>query len=428
MCGLSMNNKFNFIHLFSFYIFLLVFRLALDYAYIVFVHPIFSYEGYTFDFNYQNYFVSWFLYVTSFIFVKDSIRVPSDYFFITAVLAVFAPLTSFFGLNDIPYRPILYTFLSFLLIWLLLKSDFVKPIYFKISPKANKFAFNVSVISIFVLIFWYVISGAVNYFNLDFSKVYEYRSLSSKVATVGPMAYFNVWVYNVFIVYAMAYTLLHKKYYLTLLFVIIQIFFYGVSAHKTVFFTPFLIVSIWFYFKRFRSVMFMVVTFTFLILSSVFLYFYNNNLLVGSMFIRRVFFVPAKLTYDYFYFFDVNPKVLWSNSILSWIFDYPYPDRVTKMIGYENDSEASANNGYISSGFSHAGLFGVLIYSYIIAFFLKNIDFFIKFNVPLWFILCLIVTPMRSFLISSDLLTGLLTHGFLLAFLLLLLSRNSNKV
>jgi len=148
----------------------------------------------------------------------------------------------------------------------------------------------------------------------------------------------------------------------------------------------------------------------------------------GSMFARRVFFVPAKLTFDYFHFFQNNPVVLWSNSVLSWIFDYQYPDRVTKMIGYENDSEASANNGYISSGFSHAGVLGILIYSYIIAFLLKNIDYFSKFGIPLWFILCMIVTPMRSFLISSDLLTGLLTHGFLIAFVLLLISRTPKKV
>ena len=171
--------------------------------------------------------------------------------------------------------------------------------------------------------------------------------------------------------------------------------------------------------------MFMVVSFGFLVTVSVFLYFYNNNIMFGSMFNRRVFFVPAKLTFDYFSFFEKNPKVFWSNSVLSWLFDYPYPDRITKMIGYDNDSDASANNGYISSGFSHAGILGVIIYSYMIALLLKNIDYFSKFNIPLWFILCLIVTPMRSFLISSDLLTGLLTHGFLIAFILLLISRKA---
>lgn len=411
------------IHTFLFYIFLIFFRLVLDYSYFNFVHPVFSYEGYYLNFNWFNYTLSWVFYLTSFFLVRDHILLPSDYFFISAILAVFAPLTSYFGLNNFSYFPVLLTLMSFFIIWFLLKTNLVKPVEFKIHDGGGKLAFNLSVISVFILIFWYILSGAVFYFNLDFSKVYEYRGMSSKLASIGPMAYFNGWVYNVFIVYAMAYTLLHKKYYLTILFVIIQIFFYGVSAHKTVFFTPFLVLSIWWYFRNFKSVMFMVVSFSFLVSTSVFLYLYNNNIMFGSMFSRRVFFVPAKLTFDYFNFFENNPKIFWSNSVLSWLFDYPYHDRVTKIIGYENDTEASANNGYIASGFSHAGILGILIYSYIIAFLLKNIDYFSKFNVPLWFILCLIVTPMRSFLISSDLLTGLLTHGFLIAFILILLSR-----
>ena len=423
-----MSKDFLFLHKIVFFMLLFFYRLMLDFSYIYFVFPVFSYEGYNLNFLVSNYIFSWFFFILSFVLIKDKIDKPSDYFFITAILAVFAPLTSYFGLNDFDYFPVAITLTSFFLIWGLLRTKLVKPIEFKVVNNGNAISFNTSVICVFILIFWYIVSGAVNYFNLDFSKVYEYRSLSSELASVGPMAYFNGWVYNVFIVYAMAYTLLKEKYYLTVFFVVVQIFFYGVSAHKTVFFTPFLVLSIWWYFRKFKSVMFMVITFSTFLIFSVVLYKVNNNIMFGSMFSRRVFFVPAKLTFDYFKFFEVNPKVMWSNSVLSWIFDYPYPDRVTKMIGYQNDSEASANNGYISSGFSHAGLIGILIYSYIIAFLLKNIDFFQKFDIPLWFILCLIITPMRSFLISSDLLTSLLTHGFLVAVILILLSRIPKKV
>jgi len=254
------------LHIFVFYIFLIFFRLTLDFSYTLFIYPVFSYEGYSLNFNGFNYALSWFFYLASFFLVKDRIRVPSDYFFISAILAVFSPLTSYFGLNEFSYYPVLYTLISFFIIWVLLRTSLVKPIKFQIYSSGNKLAFNISVISVFILIFWYILSGAVNYFNLDFSKVYEYRSLSSELASVGPMAYFNGWVYNVFIVYAMAYTLLHKKYYLTILFVVIQIFFYGVSAHKTVFFTPFLVLSIWWYFRKFQSVMFMVISFSFLVI------------------------------------------------------------------------------------------------------------------------------------------------------------------
>lgn len=410
-----------------FWILLIVYRFVLDFSYISFVVPNFSYEGYVLNFNLGVYLLSWVLFVPGIILAKDRLIKPSDYFFVTAILAVYAPLTSYYALTGFDPYPVVITIFSFYLIFIFDKLNFVKPIRLKSINSGGDSAFIISMICIVVLIFWYILSGAVGYFNLDFSKVYDYRKLSSELANVGPMSYFNGWVYNVFIVYAMAYTLLKKKYYITFLLVLIQIFFYGVSAHKTVFFTPFLVLSIWWYFRNFSSVVFMVLTFSFILTLSVFLFNYNNNLLFGSMFVRRVFFVPAKLTYDYFNFFEVNPRVYWSNSVLSWLMDYPYFDRITKIVSYANDSEASANNGYVSSGYAHAGLFGIVIYSYIIAFFLKNIDFLFRYNIPLWFILCLIVTPMRSFLISSDLPTSLLTHGFLLAFLLLLLSKNVEK-
>ena len=243
-----------------FWILLVVYRFVLDFSYISFVVPNFSYEGYVLNFNLGVYLLSWILFVPGIILAKDRLIKPSDYFFVTAILAVYAPLTSYYALTGFDPYPVLITIFSFYLIFIFDKLNFVKPLKLKSIKNGGDSAFIISMICIVVLIFWYILSGAVGYFNLDFSKVYDYRKLSSELANVGPMSYFNGWVYNVFIVYAMAYTLLKKKYYITFLLVLIQIFFYGVSAHKTVFFTPFLVLSIWWYFRRFSSVAFMVLT------------------------------------------------------------------------------------------------------------------------------------------------------------------------
>jgi len=420
-------NSFKVTHNILFWFFLIAFRFILDYSYISFVIPVYAYEGYVLDYKVINYITSWLLYIPSFYLVRDRLLKPSDYFFLTAVLAVYAPLTSYYALTGYSVYPLLLNLLSFFSIYLLINTQLVKVIKFNPYKGGRKFSFSISLISIVILIFWYIISGAVNYFNLDFSKVYDYRALSSEVANVGIMSYFNGWVYNVFIVFAIAYSLMHKKYYITLGLVLVQVFFFGVSAHKTVFFTPIIVLSLWWYFRKYSSVLFMVISFSSILLLAVALYRYQNNIFFGSLFIRRVFFVPAKLTYEYIAFFQEFKFIYWSNSVLDWLFDYPYDDRMTKIVAYANGSNASANNGYIASGFAHFGVFGIVIYSYIIAFLLKNIDNLPRYGVPLWFVLCLIVTPMRSFLISSDLPTGLLTHGFLLAFLLLLLSKNSTR-
>ena len=144
--------------------------------------------------------------------------------------------------------------------------------------------------------------------------------------------------------------------------------------------------------------------------------------MIPSMFIRRVFFVPAQLSFDYFEFFNKNELVLWSNSILSNVKNYPYQLSIPKLIGEYNGSGSSANNGFISSGFSHWGYYGVIFYSLLFGLILRILDYASYYGLPIWFVLAMTITPLRDALISSDLFTTLLTHGLLVALFLLLLS------
>lgn len=80
-------------------------------------------------------------------------------------------------------------------------------------------------------------SGAYKYFNLDFTKVYQFRELSNKLASVGIMAYINGWVYKVFVVYLMAYALLKKNFAFFMILFFIEVFFYSISGQKVFFYT-----------------------------------------------------------------------------------------------------------------------------------------------------------------------------------------------
>ena len=83
----------------------------------------------------------------------------------------------------------------------------------------------------------------------------------------------------------------------------------------------------------------------------------------------------------------------------------------------------AANNGYISSGYAHAGFIGVLIYSLILGVYLKWLNVFSK-NVPhIWLTIALMVTPFRSLILSSDLPTTFLTHGLIIATIMITLLR-----
>ncbi|PTB96370.1 hypothetical protein C9994_07730 [Marivirga lumbricoides] len=149
-----------------------------------------------------------------------------------------------------------------------------------------------------------------------------------------------------------------------------------------------------------------------------------DNVWPVSLFVRRVLFVPADLTYDYFMFFFENPHVHWSNSVLSGFLPYPYDQGIAKLIGEFNGSGAAANNGFISSGFAHAGLMGVIFYSFVFAIFVIMLEKYSN-GLPLWFSISVTVVPLRSAIVSSDLFTVILTHGLLVTLIIILLFRNN---
>ncbi|BCN23018.1 hypothetical protein [Vibrio alfacsensis] len=86
-------------------------------------------------------------------------------------------------------------------------------------------------------------------------------------------------------------------------------------------------------------------------------------------------------------------------------------------------SGSGANNGLIASGFAHAGIFGVLIYTIVFAFLIKLIDFLGGKVFPVWFLLAAFIVPISSAVLNSDLLTTLSTHGFGVAIFMLYLIR-----
>ncbi|WP_165974267.1 hypothetical protein [Vibrio crassostreae] len=284
-----------------------------------------------------------------------------------------------------------------------------------------------SIISVFLIILWLFITGAAFNLNFDLTKVYEYRQVNAELSSFGLFAYINNWVYQIINVFLIAYFYKNKKFKKMLIFVMIQVFFFAVSAHKSILFYPILVIGIGFYFERYKTLSVILFGVIFIIVTSFILYFFFDDVVPASMFIRRVFFIPAMLSDEYFMFFSSNEFVYWSNSILSGLIDYPYDMRMTKLIGYQMGTEASANNGLISSGFAHFGYIGIAIYVLLFCFLIKIIDEFSSDSSMKWLGLALTIVPIRAALISSDLPTTLLTHGLLVSIFILYFLREGNE-
>lgn len=406
---------------------LTIFRICLDLSYIFFVSYYFNYNGFDLNINIFKYISSWVFVFIFGLLISESINKPSDYFFMMAGLSLLLPLTSLYGLGNKPIQPLLVTMLALIFINFILKIKNplkIRPINVK---NGQKVAFFISITAVIWLVIWYFYTGAYKYFNLNFSKVYEFRSASAELANRGLMAYISGWTYKVFIVFTLAYLLMKRHFGWVLLAIFVQIFYYGVSAHKSVLFTPFMVIGVWFYLTRFKTLLIMPLGFTCIILASYLPYLLFDNIMLPSMVIRRVFFVPAQLSFDYFNYFNKHDFIIWSNSIFSGLKSYPYELSLPKLIGEYNGSGASANNGFISSGYAHYGYIGVLIYSFTFGIILRLLNYATYYGLPLWFVLAMTITPLRDALISSDLFTTLLTHGLIVALILLLLSIDKRK-
>lgn len=408
----------------SFLFFVLLFRVVLDFVYTFFVSDLFAYEGYGFELNPQNYLVSWVIYLLSMVMLSDRIERISHYFFATAVLSVIAPLTSMYGLDTArPLFPVLISIGA--LFWAYLLSR-LRIISFKGLPAVRSgrvLAISISIAFVLFLLFWFFVSGAKP--NLNFSKVYEYRQDNAELAARGVLAYTNNWTFQIFSIYLMCFSLYYKKYLWFFVLLAVQVYFFAFAAHKSILFLPILVLSVWVYFRRSNSLLMLPIAFVVLVLLAMLANVVFDDLWLTSLLARRVFFMPASLSFTYFEFFSANAHTYWANSILSGVFVYPYGDvNIPYVIGeYLGTPEMGANNGFVSSGYAHAGVLGVFSYATIVGVLLRLVDDVSSGCMPTWVAVAISVVPLRSLLISSDLFTVMLTHGFIVAIFLMYLSR-----
>jgi O-antigen polymerase len=407
----------------AFLLSVVVFRLLLDISYIFVISDVFYYEGYRLELKWNEYFLSWVVYVISLRFVPIDLSKVSDYFFVSAILSVIAPLTSMYGLDESrQFFPVFIVVLSVFFIYFIIN---IKLFSFKNIPYIKggvASALAISSIFVIFLVLWYYFSGVT--FVFDISKVYEYRNANAELAAGGIFSYTNNWTYQIFNIFLMAFSLFYRRYFVFVLLFIVQLYFFSASTHKTVVFLPVILIGVWFYFRKTSSLIVVPITFSLLLASTILSFLFFSDIWLSSLFSRRVFFVPANLTFVYFDFFSENSHVYWSNSVLSGFFTYPYDISLTHVIGrYLGNEDMGANNGFVASGYAHAGIFGVFFYTIIVGLVLRFINDITCDSFPLWLSVALSIVPLRTLLISSDLFTVMLTHGFMVAILLMLLSR-----
>lgn len=408
----------------SFFGLLLIFRGLLDFFYVDLIVPFWGYSGYKLDFAFIKYIESWFLIILSFIGLRSRCRKPSDFFILIMLLGVLIPLSSIYGLSNESRPTIFLVFGAFFLIRILTKYlpwSFQLPIV----RDGKKIAVGIALFFCSLTVLWFLARGGLNRFNLDLSKVYEFRRGPIQI-DIGITAYFTTWTLKIFSIFLFAFSVFKGKFFSAFLVFLLQVFFFGVSSHKATLFHPGLVLLVYLSFKNSDKLGLIPLAYC---IVSVFSYLATKiigSLMYASLFIRRVFFDIAKNTFDYYEFFSSNPKVFWSDHILSAFIKYPYHINPARLIGEWQSTESSVNNTFLSTGYMHAGILGLIFYVVLFALLLRVLDR-LSSNIPLWFGLAITTVPMFSLITSADFFTGLLTHGVIISSLFLWLAQ-SKKV
>lgn len=270
---------------------------------------------------------------------------------------------------------------------------------------------------------WLLLTGGLERFSIDLLSVYEVRV--EYVQMLGPfLGYFVPWQAYIFNVLLLLFAIYIKRYWLAGLAAVAQLLLFGMTGHKSFLLAPVLAGGVYFLWTRRHALSWILGGAALMVLVSYAIFLITGDHVVPSLFIRRLFFVPAANHFIYYDFFSQpeHPFVMLSNSILEPFIRYPYDVPITKVISWTYwGRDFNPNVGYLGDAFSHFGFMGMFLFSIILGLFLRIVDS-VGSRLPSNVVAAVIATPAMA-LTNSALFTSLLTHGFILAMISLWLLR-----
>lgn len=408
----------------AFWVAAIIFKIFLEISYVQFVSPVFAYAGFYYDLDYIKYIEGWLIFLLLLKLSPKKLLASSDYFLNFLLFSYLAPLIAYYGLTSSNREHLFLVLLSVGMVYFFRAGLAIKVPYIK---NGKLIASILIYIGIFSVTAWMIYSGGLRYFNLDLTRVYDFGRDVGEVINEGVMGYLNVWATKVFGPILLAISLWRKKFFIAFIVFLLHLVWFGISSHKSVLFYPFLVTFLWIWFGRTRALSLVPFAMTLAVFAALMAYLIFDDEFTASMIIRRVYFVPAYLTFTYYDFFSQNDFVYWSNSILSSFVSYPYDVNTALLIGEHLGTDASANNSFLSTGYMHAGVFGVIFYGVLVGFLFRLIDSLSIGGVPSWVSVATLIVPIQALLVSADLPTSLLTHGIGMAIVLLFLLREKKK-
>ncbi|MFD2923009.1 oligosaccharide repeat unit polymerase [Halobacillus naozhouensis] len=394
----------------------ILFKSILEYGYYVFVNPLYQYNGFIMVPSQIKLIESYLLVILiSFFLAKlDDFNKPSKVVVYILFINLYLPISCLYWLQDEP-RDFFFTIsFSFIVLYLIITKT--KSIKLPLLREGNKVAiFTLLGISVFV--YGYLLAtGGLQRINLNLLQVYETREAYSE-NTNTLVGYLLPWQAHVVNLFFLIFGLIKRNKGLIITTLLLQLLLFSMTNFKSFLFAPLVVVGLYYLFnKGFKNSLLLFISIS---LSSsmaflIVLYRLTDNVMLLSLFLRRLFFVPAKLHYVYFEYFEGISKYKLSMNILSFVFEKPYNVGPVDLISRElYDKNLSPNVGIFGDGYLNFGLLGILIFIIILSVILILLDS-VSVNSPLILSMSIIIIPSMA-LVNSAMFTSFVTHGILFA-------------
>ncbi|WP_370679873.1 hypothetical protein [Comamonas sp. GB3 AK4-5] len=420
----------------SVFLYYFLYFVVFQFVYQKWVTDIYEYAGFLDLFQIEKFLFSlFFLFLLIFSIGKDNR--PSNIFIHVGILILFVPSAVLYAGGGAAWEFIFVTTLSFLIVSFSSRLIKLKPISFnglddkKILNSLVFFA-CLHIVSVFSF-------GGGSYFNIDLSKVYDLREGAAEVLP-GFYAYINSAVSKTIIPFAVVMSLLQKRWIYLLMVSICSFLIFALTQHKAPIFVPILVVAIYIMANGNikRNLAFFLIAIV--VVSGIDFWLSEGNDRgvfgwFGSLFLRRTLLLPAEINSLYIEFFSHTDKYYWADSkVTLGLLDPPYDLSAPRLIGqnygeaYFGTNEASANTGWIGSGFAQAGYLGIFIYSILLGVVFSFLNAYSK-KIGGRIVIALFAQQVIAALTATDFLTLFITHGLFLALILLIsMKPNLNSI
>jgi hypothetical protein len=394
----------------------LLFKIVLDLSYYLVISQV-GYPQLDLHLNSLKLVESYLLLFVILIFMPKSPKKLSNILVWLLILISYIPMLTLFAFKDEP-RIFMYGVTAFwVLVFLLLHMPSISLAPLKQSGIIRYSLFVCVGLIVFLMVYKYLGLS----FSFDLTKVYGIRS--QYAATGVPLAgYLFNWMAYIVNPIFFALFIRERKWLPVALIVVLQMLLFSVTGIKVYLFAlPFVLALMWIITRR-NPLAYMGLGLAGAVLVSTLSYWLIDDLWVSALFTRRVLMVPAQLSFSYYDFFSQNELVYLSASRLGFFLDYPYHLAPGHLIGevYFGRPIMNAGTGLTADAYMNFGFVGLALWSVLLAVILKLVDTCSR-RVDFRVAIAAIAIP-AIILVEAPLTTALLTHGLLLALLVLYLS------